>query len=210
MYTKYPRTMHLPSSQGVQSDDKVISTLEHLYGHKVVITEKMDGENTTMYTDHIHARSIDSRHHESRDWVKSFWGDICFYIPKGWRICGENLYATHSIEYTKLKSYFYGFSIWDENNTALSWYDTLEWFEELGIIPAPTIYTGVCDEDVINAVIKGTDTSTKEGFVVRTMDEIRYEDFSTKVAKWVRKGHVQTDKHWMASAIVPNQLLSGG
>lgn len=36
----------------------------------VVITEKMDGENTTLYRDGLHARSLDSRHHPSRNWVK--------------------------------------------------------------------------------------------------------------------------------------------
>ena len=201
--------MHLPSSQGVQSDDKIISTLNHLYGTKVVITTKMDGENTSMYTDHIHARSIDSRHHKSRDWVKSFWAERCQYIPKGWRICGENLYAKHSIVYNDLRSYFYGFSIWDENNVALPWYDTLEWFEELEITPVPMIYMGICSEEIIEAVIASIDTKRTEGFVVRTIDEIKYEDFSTKVAKWVRKGHVQTDKHWTAAKIVPNGLLNG-
>jgi len=47
-----------------------------LIGREVVVTEKMDGENTTMYCDNIHARSIDGRHHPSRDWVKMTVGEI--------------------------------------------------------------------------------------------------------------------------------------
>ena len=89
-------------------------------GREVVVTEKLDGENTTMYTDYIHARSLDSHHHPSRDWVKQLHGEIGYKIPVGWRVCGENMYARHSIVYYDLTTYFYGFSIWDETNTALS------------------------------------------------------------------------------------------
>ena len=64
-----------------------------LIGQYVIVTEKMDGENTNMYRDRIHARSIDSSHHESRSWVKSFHAQIKDSIPSGVKICGENLYV---------------------------------------------------------------------------------------------------------------------
>ena len=43
-----------------------------------------------------------------------------------------------------------------------------------------------------------TDTSgTKpEGFVVRIMDSYKCNDFENKVAKYVRKNHVQTNETW--------------
>jgi hypothetical protein len=69
---KFPRTPHLPFSEGVQEDDRIIESLDALLNHEVVVTKKMDGENTTMYRDHIHARSLDRRSHPSRDWVKQF------------------------------------------------------------------------------------------------------------------------------------------
>lgn len=68
-YFKYPRTLHLPWSLGSTSDDKFMSNVEHFNGKRIIITEKMDGENTNMYSDKIHARSIDSNHHDSRNWV---------------------------------------------------------------------------------------------------------------------------------------------
>jgi hypothetical protein len=137
-------------------------------GREVVITEKMDGENTTMYTDHLHARSLDSRHHPSRDWVKMFWGSINYLIPNGWRICGENVYARHSIAYDDLETYFYGFSIWDENNVALSWDDTLYYFEEMfNIRPVPTLFRGTFTEEAVLKVIDSLDPFTQEGFVIR-------------------------------------------
>lgn len=57
-YIKYPRTYHLPFSLGKTNDDKVLSNTDHFKGKMVVITEKMDGENTTLYSDYLHARSL--------------------------------------------------------------------------------------------------------------------------------------------------------
>ena len=63
MKVKYPRTPHLPFSQGVTSDDKIIQTLNYFVGEEIVITEKMDGENTTMGHNYTHARSKIGRAH---------------------------------------------------------------------------------------------------------------------------------------------------
>src|SRR5205823_10457529 len=101
-WVKYPRTYHLPWSEDVKDDDRVMESLDGLVGQRVIATEKMDGENTTMYAHYIHARSVDGRSHPSRDWVKGFWGSIGADIPAGWRVCGENLYAKHSIHYGDL------------------------------------------------------------------------------------------------------------
>lgn len=54
-----------------------------------------------------------SRYTPSRDWIKALHGQIAHEIPEGWRLCGENLYARHSIAYDALPSYFTLFSIWD-------------------------------------------------------------------------------------------------
>ena len=69
---KYGRTFHLPISLGATSDDKIMSSLEGLKVDDLVITEKMDGENTTIHSKGTHARSPDSRYHPSRDWLKAF------------------------------------------------------------------------------------------------------------------------------------------
>ena len=203
---KYPRTHHLPWSEAVTSDDKVCQSLNHFKGREVVVTEKMDGENTTLYKDGIHARSLDSKGGEDRAWVKQFWSHIRNDIPQGWRICGENLWARHSVSYTDLKSYFYGFSIWDEYNNALSWGDTLEYFELLDVTPVPVLYTGTWNEAVIKNLHDSMDLESAEGYVVRLADSFHYDSFGTSVAKFVRKGHVQTDKHWRSQAFVPNKL----
>lgn len=45
---KYLRTLHLPTSPGAASDDKILQDLSVLDNKIWVITEKMDGGNTTM------------------------------------------------------------------------------------------------------------------------------------------------------------------
>lgn len=204
---KYPRTHHLPWSDGVNDDDRVIDSLAAFEGQRVIVTEKMDGENTSMYRDYIHARSVDGRSHPSRNWVKSFWSRISAEIPEGWRICGENLYAKHSIQYNDLPSYFMGFSVWDEKNTCLDWDSTLEWFNLLDITPVPVLYDGVFDEKAIRKLWSEKDWSNSEGYVIRLARKIAYGDFRRSVAKFVRRGHVQTAKHWMhGKRIEPNDL----
>ena len=206
-YVKYPRTHHLPWSEGLNEDDRVIENLDGLKGKRVVVTKKMDGENTSMYTDYIHARSIDSRNHPSRNWVKNFWSQISGDIPEGWRICGENLFAEHSIRYDDLPTYFMGFSIWNDRNICLSWDETLEYFEVLGITPVPVLFDGIFEESEIRKIWSAEDWSKSEGYVVRIADEFTYGDFRHCVAKFVRKNHVQTVKHWMhGQPVKPNGL----
>ena len=207
MYIKYPRTYHFPFSPGATSDDKILSTMDDLYGREVVVTEKMDGECTTIHSSgYTHARSIDSRSHESRDWVKRFANQIAHNIPPGWRICGENLYAQHSLPYDDLLSYFYGFSIWDDHNDCLNWYDTVYLFEELGITTVPVLYRGPFIEKKIIQLTEDLDLTKQEGLVVRITNTFNMADFSTVVAKWVRREHVQTDDHWMNQPVIPNKL----
>lgn len=208
---KYPRTPHLPWSPGGTDDDKRLSGVEHLLNRRVVITEKMDGENTTMYRDHMHARSIDGRSHPSRSYVAGIHGRIRHEIPEGWRVVGENLYARHSVGYEALPDYFMVFSIWDENGRALSWDETVEWATLLGLHTVPVIADGVftTEAELENATKlwqeKVGDTPS-EGFVVRVADEFTHDEFGRSLAKWVREDHVQTDSHWMAQEVRPNAL----
>lgn len=206
-WVKYPRTHHLPWSENVNEDDRVIEAMSAFEGQRVIVTEKMDGENTTLYRDYTHARSIDSRSNETRDWVKQFWSTISADIPEGWRVCGENLYAKHSIHYTDLDTYFMGFSIWNERNVCLGWEETLEWMELMGITPVPVLYDGIYDEKAIRATWNNKDWASSEGYVVRLASAINYGDFRREVAKFVRRGHIQTVKHWMYGQRIERNLL---
>lgn len=201
---KYPRTRHLPWSPGATNDDVILDSTSSFARQRIIVSEKMDGENTTLYRDHLHARSIDSRHHPSRDWVKALHGRIAHLIPEGWRVCGENLYARHSIGYTELPSYFLVFSIWNERNQCLSWNDTTEWADLLDLKTVPVLFDGCFDEQRLRNL--EVDARRVEGYVARLASCFDYDAFSKSIAKWVRAGHVQTDEHWMHADVIPNRM----
>jgi hypothetical protein len=60
--------------------------------------------------------------------------------------------------------------------------------------------------DYIRKIAEHVVSKGGEGIVVRIEDEFPYSDFRRVVAKYVRKGHVQTHGHWMRQRIVPNRL----
>ena len=209
---KYPRTYHLPWSPGLTKDDRVQKDLSQFeaFGKKdngVVVTAKMDGENTTFYPDYVHARSIEYDPHPSRSWVKALHARVAHDIPKGWRVCGENLYAKHSIKYENLSDYFQVFSIWDDRNYCLNWHETAVWSQLLGLRMVPTLYLGPWDESSVKACYAPTlGGDPMEGYVVRLTEAFHYRDFRRCVAKYVRANHVTTHGHWMRNAVEPNGL----
>ena len=210
MKMKYPRTLHLPWSLGKTSDDKVLKTTKNFENNRVVVTEKIDGENTTLYRHGLHARSLDGKDHPSRHWVKKMHGNISYLIPEQYRVCGENVFAKHSIYYEHLESYFYMFSIWNEHNMCLSWEETMLWSEELKLPLPPVLYDGIWDEEKIKQLFTGKSSlgETSEGYVVRIADEFHYDDFGASVAKFVRQNHVQTSNNWLNQEVVTNKVIS--
>jgi hypothetical protein len=204
-YVKYPRTPHLPWSPGASEDD-LKWTSASLYfrpSTEVVVTEKMDGENTTIYKDYLHARSIDSGYHASRSWVKNFAAQWQHELSPTQRIVGENMYAVHSLKYTNLKSYFYGIAMWQEG-LCYTWDNTVNYFELLGIEPAPVIAKGIW-RDVMSDLAKVPMTE-REGYVVRNAGVFLLKDFGKNVAKYVRANHVTSDSHWKHGKIDKNEL----
>ncbi len=212
---KYGRTYHLDFSPGLQNDDKRIDSLANLVGKEIVVTEKMDGENTTLTPLRFHARSLDSPYNFTRSYIKQLHNVIRHEIPDSWRFCGENPSYYHSIFYDSLRSPFYLFSVWNEDNWSLHWDETLEWADMINSLPPifggmdnmavpRTFYRGVFDLDVLKELgeriteFNAVGGPQIEGFVARTVEGFPYADFSTHLTKWVRPGHVQTpDKHWL-------------
>lgn len=45
-----------------------------------------------------------------------------------------------------------------------------------------------------------------EGYVIRTANSFHYDDMDANIAKFVRKNHIKTDKHWSKSEIIKNEL----
>lgn len=218
---KYPRTPHVPWSECITDDDLVGYTedmISLLVGKSVIVTEKMDGECTSLYRHGKHFRSIDSgsvtpEHAKSRSMINILWATIRYYIDKDQRICGENLQATHSIKYNGLKSCFMAFSVW-ENNTCLSWQNTIRVLSNISkqsgvtLYSVPVKYSGRL-ESIEHAVKLTTefDRDKSEGTVIRNAGPFHYNDFGRNVFKFVRKDHVKTDKHWAHKTINYNGII---
>jgi len=195
-------------------DDRMMTDTNIFRGQQVMICEKLDGENTTWYQDRMTARSLETAPHPSRNWVKNLWAQVGYQIPEGWRVCGENMYAKHAIHYSiangnALDTYFYMFSIWNEMNMCLSWDETKEWAELLGLTLVPVYYEGLYDIDVIADLNKKMEENpnTVEGYVIRLSREYHYSEFREVCGKYVRQNHVQNNHgHWTQQKIIKNEL----
>lgn len=207
-YYKHPRTLHLPWSLNAGNDEDSVHGDDSCFvGREVVASLKMDGEQTSFYRDKYHARALDSGYHSTRTWVGNLWGQIAHEIPYGWRIIGENMFAEHSIAYKGLPTYFFVYAIFNEKNECLSWDDTTEWTELLGLTLVPTIYRGTYDRATIEKLRPEAKWSNDaEGYVLRRADIFSYYDWSNAVGKFVRADHVKTDRHWRHTAVIANQL----
>jgi hypothetical protein len=77
----------------------------------------------------------------------------------------------------------------------------------LNIQSVPVLYDGIYDETKIKALYNKENWQSKEGYVIRIADKFSYGDFRKSAAKYVRKNHIQTVKHWMHGQAVERNLL---
>jgi len=204
---KPPRTYHAEWSLSITDDDRVLHDYSAFEGQEVVVTVKVDGENTSLYRDGFHARSIDTKSHSSRDWLWGLHRRIGYEIPEGWRITGENVYAVHSIRYHHLLAHFLMFGIWNEKNLNLSWDEVVEWAALLDLKTVDVLYRGPFDVEKIKSLYTPTHRGDEcEGYVCRVARAFHYREYATAVFKMVRAGHVAEHGHWMRRAVETNGI----
>lgn len=197
---KYPRTFHSPNSPGGTSDDKRMTKTDYdLFFWSpeidIVITEKLDGENTCFSRDFIHARSEDSGYNAPwQTMMRNRWEGLRHTLPENLVFYAENMYAVHSVEYEKLGDLFFVFGIVlkvQDKAWFLSWHATEEICAVFGFSTVPVIGSG---KTVIPD--KSRFGGQCEGIVMRNGGMFDFDDFSENVVKVVRADHVQTDEHW--------------
>lgn len=209
MYTtKYPRTYHLPFSEGLQNDDRKVDNdwWNYLKGKTLILTEKMDGENQSVYKSGVYARSHATV--TTNPWSINMterggvYDQVKDYLGNNEGIYGENMYGIHSIVYDKLPTYFFMFAARDDKRW-YSWVEVSEMAEILNLYTVPVLEKRVfqspkdLEDTIFHYMVKGSKYGdTIEGVVVRNADSFLLEDFSKNVVKYVRKNHVQTDEHW--------------
>lgn len=207
---KYPRTYHVPFSPGATKDDKKLKDgwFEYYRGKQIILTEKLDGENSCLCQRGVFARSHAT---ETRSpWSINLWGnDGLYWKVKGFidddlYVFGENLYGEHSIHYNNLKDYFHIFACYNETrNKWWSWEDVRFTANVMEVPTVPVLWKGIAEsEDQIRELIYQAMNmpsmygETKEGVVMRITGEFDGDDFPNYVCKYVRANHVQTDEHW--------------
>jgi hypothetical protein len=214
---KYPRTPHFPFSPGGTSDDRRIESVEGFLGTAVVLTEKMDGSNVCLEAGACFARSHAAKpSHESFSSFKALHATVQRRIPEGVQVFGEWLYAKHSISYGALPSYLMVFGVRDLATMQwASWSEVELWAEELGVTTTPVLSrtAGLGRAEEVRKLVESHATAPSrcgglcEGAVLRLAGSFADAAFETSVAKYVRAGHVQTDKHWKSQKVVRNRLI---
>ena len=215
---KYPRTFHLPWSKGATNDDKRATSVEGLIGKPIIISDKIDGSNTSLEAEACFARTHSgSPTHPSFDGFKALHAAIKHEITTDTQLFGEWVFARHSIEYTELPAYFLLFGVrYLEEPDYLwgSWEEVEFWSKEIAVPTVPILFQGIISSEkelqelteslMIQPSVCG---GIREGVVVRIADAFNDDDFSSCVMKCVRANHVSPDNdHWKHKEIVKNNL----
>jgi hypothetical protein len=214
---KYNRTFHFPWSPGATNDDKIAASTEGLVGESIVITEKMDGSNTSLETYGCFARTHSGPPtHASFDGLKALHATIKYKIPDQMQLFGEWCYALHSIAYEELPGYFLLFNARDfsfETPQWASWEYVELWAAELELPTVPVLFQGIVSsekelKELVESLMNQPSAcgGIREGVVVRVARSFKDEEFSSCVMKCVRANHVQTSEHWKDQEIIKNKL----
>jgi hypothetical protein len=212
---KYPRSFHLPWSPGGTSDDKRLADVSPLIGAELVITEKCDGSNLTYTRTNVFSRShAGPPSHPSFDLAKATHARIGHQLSPGLSLFCEYCYAVHSIEYDCLPEYSLVFGARDDvSGTWWDWDMVTAQATDVELPTVPVLFRGKVESEgeleALTTQLAAAPSAfggSREGVVVRLAGEFSDGAFSRSLAKWVRKGHVQTDDHWLHQAIKPQRL----
>lgn len=214
---KYNRTFHFPFSPGATNDDKIATSMERLIGVPIVITEKMDGSNTSLEKDGCFARTHSGPPtHASFDQLKALHASVKYLIPDTIQLFGEWCYALHSIAYTELPGYFLLFNVRDLSMSSPIWFpwkEVEQTAEEFGIPTVPVLFKGTVSsekelKDLVESFMNQPSAcgGIREGVVARVAKSFVDDDFEFCVMKCVRANHVQTSEHWKDQEIIKNRL----
>jgi len=201
---KYPRTPHWPYSPAIGNGARVHSDPDRFVGETVVATEKLDGGNTLLHEGNVYARSVSTpseaqwmamvkKHHA---W-KIRGSDVYLY--------GEDIYGVHSIEYAPVTENrtFYAFALRGPDGVFASFAELETYAASKDIPVVPVLFRGrfVSVGDIREFMEDAHREPSalggaREGVILRLASGFPGAEFAANVCKSVRKGHVQSDKHW--------------
>ena len=171
------------------------------------MTEKLDGENTTIYADATRMRAAcrPATTRRARECGRS--PAALPLAACGWRLRGKQ-YGRHSIAYDALPSYFQLFAVYDSGNISLSGMRRRGGRSGWKSISCRCCTGASSTRLRVLSLLAAAFGPEREGVVVRWASAFAREEHVGADGKLVRKDHVKTDQHWMSAAVVPNRLAS--
>lgn len=144
---KYPSTQHLPFSPGLGDGDTQLTDAACASffdgSPPLVLTEKLDGGNCCIKNGSVYART--HKHPAKHPWfdpLKAMHHVLAHTAAHpNLELFGENMTATHSIQYDSLTSYFYLFGA-RKRGVWCSWDEVERLAAILGIPTVPVVFKG--------------------------------------------------------------------
>jgi ATP-dependent RNA circularization protein (DNA/RNA ligase family) len=204
----YGSIPHLSTSKLSQKADKKISEgQENILTKKardwqdlIIVTEKLDGSNVGIYNDrgvltpitrsgYTAISSPYNQHHYFDEWAK-LSTEYFYWLPGGWRICGEWMAMAHGTKYdlTNINkdSYFVAFDIFNNFNQRINYlkFQNICYKYEIEQVKLLHIGQPISIKNCIKLLGAGHygNSEKPEGFVYKCEREGKV-DF---LAKWVR------------------------
>lgn len=222
VFFKFPFTPHLAvMGENIVRDDKVMTENKRaeFLQHELVVEEKVDGANLGISFN----SSGDLRAQNRGTYLKlayfGQWKKISEWLtPKvnllfdllndQYILFGEWCYAQHSIPYSRLLDWFWGFDIFHKKSEKfLSCQRRNEMFRVLGIYGVPLLKQGCFSFDELIGLLSISRLSDQpaEGLYLR----FDAGDWLGQRAKLVRPEFIQTiEEHWSRKPIKPNRITT--
>lgn len=233
---KFPRTAHIMNLGAATRDDKILpaSDLQRIIssGSEVIIEEKLDGANMGIFIRsddfRIMAQNrshfVTSKYHPQfaplDQWLARHTADLWRVLTPGRHILyGEWLYATHSVEYTRLPGWFVAYDLYDRHTGTFASRDYLaKVLAETSIPHVPVIYRGpVQSVEQLLAMVDGPSAyndARREGFVLRLLRQPQgvaadAEEGALELrAKLVRSDFIAGNERWNRSSTLATNRLA--
>lgn len=203
----YPRIAHLLPGRGTR-DDLVLSTTEReaLLQRPVVVEEKLDGANVTLWWDddwvECAGRSGPGGQDRARQlgplraWVAEHVDQLRPLLVTGRVLYAEWLLLTHTVAYDRLPSYLVGLDLRRPDGSFVTIDDRNHKLDAAGVSRPPELFRGVLGSVAhLESILEETSrvgSAPIEGVVARTLD-----GSPPRIAKALARGFVPaSDDEW--------------
>lgn len=219
MFCKYEKTYRLTLPGFEVKGKRILSKADtkRLLSGKVVIEEKMDGANTgiiriggpEMFRLQKRGSLVDASEHEQfnrfKAWAAENWNNIA-WIPQGYIVYGEFMYAQHHIYYDGLPDWFLVFDV-RQGKHFLPFDERKDFCEEIGFSMVPTIDYGFFNRgDLVNLVPKKSAYGERaEGIVIKNYSKKYYLRAKVVWPDFVKE--VDESDHWIKGPIRTNRVV---